>query len=133
MLEKQNELQGQCVVWADRALQQLIRLRSGPKSATRKSQSVLAPARNALVLADLGARMHRPHELDYVRAHWLLGAAHRVVGQFDESEQHLHDALERCRRVGLVEHEADMLIDLARLRAATMRRTRRSGWLRRRS
>jgi len=31
----------------------------------------------------------------------------------------LHEALERCRRIGAVDAEADILIDLARLRAAT--------------
>ena len=117
--EKQEDAQGQCVVWAYRALRQLLRLRSGPKSATRNPQSVVAPARRALELADETARTRYPVERDYVRAHWLLGAAHRVAGQFDEAEHHLHDALERCRRIGAVEVEADILIDLARLRAAT--------------
>ena len=55
---------------------------------------------------------------DYVHAHWLLGAAHRVASQPDEAERHLHEALERCRRINLVDHEAAILIDLARLRAA---------------
>ena len=54
-----------------------------------------------------------------MQADWLLGAAYRVVGQPDEAERHLHEALERCRRINLVEIEADILIDLARLRAAT--------------
>ena len=35
------------------------------------------------------------------------------------AERHLHEALERCRRINLVDHEANILIDLARLRAAT--------------
>ena len=74
-----------------------------------------------------------PYERDYVRAHWLLGAAHRVAGQHDEAERHLHEALERCRRINAVEAEADILIDLARLRVATgASRTRPSGWPRRR-
>jgi tetratricopeptide (TPR) repeat protein len=117
--EKQSDAQGQCLVWAYRALRELLRLRSRRKSAVRNPQSVLAPARRALELADEYARTSYPVERDYVRAHWLLGAAHRVAGQFDEAEQHLHDALERCRGIGLVEFEADILIDLARLRAAT--------------
>ncbi len=65
------------------------------------------------------ARNRYPLERDYVRSHWLLGASHRVAGQLDEAEHHLHEAVERCRRIGLVEVEADILIDLARLRAAT--------------
>jgi tetratricopeptide (TPR) repeat protein len=117
--EKQENAVGQCLVWAFRALRQLLRLRSSPKSAVRKPQSVLAPARRALVLADEMARARYPIERDYVRAYWLLGAAYRVAGEFDDAEHHLHEALERCRRIGLVEFEADILVDLARLRAAT--------------
>jgi len=117
--EKRNDAQGQCLVWADRALRELLLLRSGPQSAIRTPQSALAAARRALELSDEAARTSYPVERDYVRAHWLLGAGHRVAGQIDEAEQHLHDALERCRRIGLVETEADILIELARLRAAT--------------
>jgi tetratricopeptide (TPR) repeat protein len=65
------------------------------------------------------ARSGDPLELDYVRAYWLLGAAHRVAGETDEAERHLHEALERCRRINAVAVEADILIDMARLRAAT--------------
>jgi len=56
---------------------------------------------------------------DYVRAHWLLGAAHRASGNYDEAERHLNESLTRCRSINMVDHEADILIDLARLRAAT--------------
>jgi tetratricopeptide (TPR) repeat protein len=58
-------------------------------------------------------------ERDSIRAHWLLGAAYRVADQHSEAERHLQEALERCRRINLVEMEADILIDMARLRAAT--------------
>jgi len=117
--EKQTELQGQCVVWAHRARRELLRLRSGPQSAIRNPQSAVAPAGRALELADETARTRHPNERDYIRAHWLLGAGHRVAGKLDKAEHHLHDALERCRRSGLVEIEADIFIDLARLRADT--------------
>ena len=70
-------------------------------------------------MADEDARTTYPVERDYVRAHWLLGAAHCVAGQLGEAERHLHEALERCRRINMVDHEANILIDLARLSAAT--------------
>jgi tetratricopeptide (TPR) repeat protein len=78
----------------------------------------LASARRALELADEYAQTDYPLERDYVRAHWLLGAAHRAAGDHDPAECHLHEALERCRRINLVEFEADILIDLARLHLA---------------
>jgi len=113
-------VQAQGVIWAHRALRELLRLRSASQSAIRNLQSAIGPARRALNLAEggdpnIGGAVF-PQDL--VRAHWLLGAAHRVAGQYDEAARRLHEALERCRRINLVEVEADILIDLARLRAA---------------
>ena len=119
LFEKQENAQSQCVVWAYRAQRELLLLRSASQSAIRNTLSAIAPARRALELAEEQTRTGSPVERDYVRAHWLLGAAHRVAGQPDEAERHLHEALERCRRINVVDHEADILIDLARLRATT--------------
>ena len=47
-----------------------------------------------------------------------MGAAHRANGDYAEAERHLTEALTRCRGINMVDHEADILIDLARLRAA---------------
>ena len=58
----------------------------------------------------------RPNARDYVRVHWLLGAAHRVNENYIDAENHLHEALTRCRTINMVDHEGDILIDLARLR-----------------
>jgi tetratricopeptide (TPR) repeat protein len=114
--EKHAVLQG--VTCAYRALRELLLLRSASHPALRTPRSALDSARCALELADEWRRADYPLEREYVRAHWLLGAAHRVAGQFDEAERHLHQALERCRRINMVDHEADILIDLARLRSA---------------
>ncbi len=119
MFEEQNDVQSQGVVWAYRALGELLRLRTTAPSASPNPQTAIDSARRALHLADEDARTRYPVERDYVRSHWLLGAAHRVAGQADEAERHLNEALERCRRINLVDHEADILLDLARLRAAT--------------
>jgi len=121
MAEKSTHVQTQGFTWAFRALRELLRLRTAAnlKSEIPDLKSPLVPARRAMELADETARTQFPVERDYVRAHWLLGAAHRVVGQHDKAERHLHEALERCRRINMVDHEADILIDMARLRAAT--------------
>ncbi len=116
--EKQSEVQVQGGVWAYRALGELLRLRIAAPSVSPDAQTVIDSARRALHLADETARTLYPVERDYVRAHWLLGAAHRAAGQADEAERHLNEALERCRRINMVDHEADVLLDLARLGAA---------------
>ena len=51
-----------------------------------------------------------------MRAHWLLGAACRANGDPDAADRHLTEALTRCRGINMVDHEADILLDLARLR-----------------
>jgi tetratricopeptide (TPR) repeat protein len=119
MFDTRRGMQYLGVTWAYRALRGLLLVRSFPESAIRHAKSAIEMARRALELADKTASTHYPFERDYVRAHWLLGAAHRVAGQADEAERHLHEALERCRRINMVEMEGNILIDLARLRAAT--------------
>ncbi len=55
---------------------------------------------------------------DYVRAHWLLGSAYRANNELTLAEENLSKALNLCRQINLVDHEADILLDLARLRYA---------------
>jgi tetratricopeptide (TPR) repeat protein len=82
-------------------------------------RAALEAARQALELADEHARKYNPVEPDYVRAHRLLGAAHRANGNMGEADRHLSQALTRCRSINMVADEADILLELARLRAAT--------------
>ncbi|MEK6374315.1 MAG: tetratricopeptide repeat protein [Acidobacteriota bacterium] len=49
-----------------------------------------------------------------VRASWLLGAASLALGRHDDARSELQAALERCRRIAIVEFEADILLSLAR-------------------
>lgn len=115
--ESGNHVQSQGLCWADRALVHLARLRANRAADSAENPSaVLAAARRALELADEDARTTYPVERDYVQAHRLLGAALRESGDLAEAEHHLSEALERCRRINLVDHEANILIDLGRLR-----------------
>jgi hypothetical protein len=54
-------------------------------------------------------------ERDYVRVHWLLGVASRLAGHTEDAAQHLAEALTRCRRLDMIDHEAPVLTDLATL------------------
>jgi tetratricopeptide (TPR) repeat protein len=116
--QRRNYLPGQGLNYSYLALRELLLHRSASHLATDNPR-VIHLARMALEMADKWAKNNYPVERDYVSGHWLLGAAYRVAGKFDEAERHLHEALERCRRINNVETEADILIDLARLRAAT--------------
>jgi tetratricopeptide (TPR) repeat protein len=126
LFEKGRQVQSQCVVWAYRALQALLLARwtamtPNPQPPISSIPDALAAARRALELADETA--NDPGFVypvrDYVRAHWLLGSAHRANGDLTEADRHLSEALTRCRSINMVDHEADILLDLARLRTAT--------------
>jgi tetratricopeptide (TPR) repeat protein len=124
VFEKGNQVQWQGVVWTYRALCKLLQTRSvisggGWKPRNPEIASAIGAASRGLELADEMALAEYPLEVDYVRAHWLLGAATLIAGDIEVAERHLHEALERCRRINLVHFEADILIELARLRTAT--------------
>ena len=66
-------------------------------------------------------------ERDVIITEWLLGAALRAAGPstsstssgrggLDEADRHLTEALARCRAINMVDQEADILLDLARVR-----------------
>lgn len=138
LFEKQKDVHWQGVVWAYRALLGLLmgRASSPPPNlplleggtVSLNTSSLLSPqagegwvgvlsaARRALELADEDARTDSPVERDYVQAHWLLGAAHRVNHDLAAADRHLTEALTRCRAINMVDHEANILLDLARLR-----------------
>ncbi len=56
------------------------------------------------------------YELDIICAEWLLGAAYRGLGDLPQAEKHIHQALSRCRKINLINLEADILLELARVR-----------------
>ncbi|MGC1378343.1 MAG: TIR domain-containing protein [Anaerolineales bacterium] len=87
-------------------------------SAVSHYQSAIEHAKRALELADEMARTQFPVERDYVRIHWLLGAAYRASGVLPQAETHLGEALRRCRAINNVMDEANILLEVAKLRHA---------------
>ncbi len=114
LFEKVGHVQGQGIVWSHRALRWLLLARAG--AAGDPAAEALAAAQRALDKAE--ARTQYPLERDYVRAHWLLGAAHLAGGALEAAAPRLEEALTRCRTINMVDHEADILLSLAQLRAA---------------
>lgn len=120
--EEVRAVQYQGVVWAYRTQLCLLRLRA-PTTGTDSAEAIrklrsqtLAARHRALELAEEQARTDYPVERDFVRAYWVLGAACRESADLDEAERHLTEALIRCRGINAVDAEADILLDLARLR-----------------
>ncbi|MEE8163781.1 MAG: hypothetical protein V3T92_07260, partial [Anaerolineae bacterium] len=92
------------LTWGYRALWALLR---------GETKAALEAAHKARELADV-----RAYERDIIRAEWLLGAAHRVLGNLPKAETHLTEALTLCRRINLVELEPEILLEMARLQWA---------------
>ncbi len=129
LCEKLDHVQSQGLTWAYRALAGLLYQRglvlqpSGgiddqPAKINEDSTPfILSPetAGRALELAKERKKVGRPNASDFIRAYWLLGAALRVEGALSTAETHLIEALTRCRGIDLVETEAEILLNLARL------------------
>jgi tetratricopeptide (TPR) repeat protein len=114
MFERRQELQSQCIVWAYRALRALLMGDAG---------LALKAARQTRELWGKDAEQTDPIERGIIRAEWLLGAAlvaragqakGRPGKALAESENHLTEALHRCRSINMVDHEPDILLAWAR-------------------
>lgn len=73
-------------------------------------RSSLEAAKKARELANVEKR-----ERDIIWSEWQLGSAYRMASSFAIAETHLSYAINSCRRTGMIDLEADILIDLARL------------------
>ncbi|KAF0107510.1 MAG: TPR domain-containing protein [Anaerolineaceae bacterium] len=106
------------VIRAYHAQRFLLMVRSNPQSSIENLKSSIEYAKLALELADEVTRRNARIPRDYVRAYWLLGAAYRANNELTLAEENLSKALNLCRQINMVDHEADILLDLARLRYA---------------
>ncbi len=122
IFEKHHAVQSEGVIWSYRALRFLLLGRQTaddrPSSIVYRPLSAIECAQRALEMADEDARTDAPTPRDYIRAYWLLGSAYRANDELILAEENLSKALNLCRQIDIVEHEADILLDLARLRYA---------------
>lgn len=115
------------IVCAHRALMSLLRIRDAsctPDLVERVDANVanraLALAERSLTLVSYAAQTDHVQR-NYVRANWLMGAASRICGNLVAAEFHLNEALSGCRSSNLLEFEADILLEIAKLRACEKR------------
>ena len=118
LAERVEHVQMQGVNWSYRALRFLLIARSDPQSSTVNLKSSIECAHRAIELADEAAKTNAPTLSDYVHAHWLLGATYRSNNDLILAQGNLSKALNLCRQINMVDYEADILLDLARLRDA---------------
>ncbi|UCH88408.1 MAG: tetratricopeptide repeat protein [Thermoplasmata archaeon] len=53
---------------------------------------------------------------DFIAANWLIGASCVALRKPNKAEEPLNLAITECRKINLVQHEADILLSLAKLR-----------------
>jgi len=92
--------------------------RSDPGLLKENSKLAIAGSTRALEIANITEQLKHRYETDFVRAYWLLGSAYRMNNELTLAEENLSKALNLCRQINLVDYEADILLDLARLRYA---------------
>jgi len=120
LVHKLNAIQPESTIWAYSALRFLLIARSNPQSSIVNLESAIKCAKLALELAEGGdpniggAVVPR----DLVRSRWLLGAAYCANNELTLAEENLFKALNLCRQINAVETEAEILLDIARLRYA---------------
>jgi tetratricopeptide (TPR) repeat protein len=101
--------------WAYRSLRCLLLSRTEDQKNINLS---IEFANQALKLAEEHSMRRAPYPRDYIRAYWLLGAAYCANNDLTLAEENLSKALNLCRQINLVEVEADILLELAKLRYA---------------
>ncbi len=106
--EKEGHKQGICIDEAYRALVSLM---------NAQVEDALGHAGRARKLADV-----EKLERDIIWAEWLLGLSNLALNKLDEARGHLNKALKRCRRISMVYYEPDILLGLARLTLASVKK-----------
>ena len=106
----------QGVIWSDVSFLYLQYNRSIIKKDSKNIKAAMEASQKAIKLADEDSRLDSPTPRDYFRAYWLLGAAYRVYRDLKGAEENLSNAINICRQINLISEEADILLDLARLR-----------------
>ena len=116
-----HHIQMQGVTWSYRALRFLLLARVNSQSKIANLKSAIESAQRALELANEWQKITEranPNPRDYTRGLWLLGAAYCANNDLTLAEENLSKALNLCRQINMVDTEADILLDVARLRYA---------------
>jgi tetratricopeptide (TPR) repeat protein len=120
--ERESFIQNQGVTWVYRTRRLLLIARSNKSEnqqlAAKLIQLSISYAHRTLELAKETEKLRHPYATDFIRSYWILGAAYCANNELTLAEENLSKALNLCRQINLVNHEADILLDLARLRYA---------------
>ena len=78
-------------------------------------QKALKFATQSIEFAEITEKVRMRVPRDFIRANWLIGASYIAMEKPNEAEKPLNFAITECRKINLVEREADILLSLAKL------------------
>jgi tetratricopeptide (TPR) repeat protein len=107
LARKKNNKQIECVITAYSAYHALL-LKNYPLAIEK--------AQIAKRLADIPFPNIGKIPRDQIRAVWILGAIYCAIGNLTKAEENLSESIGMCRQINMVDYEANILLDLARLR-----------------
>ncbi len=112
LFEKLKNYQSIGVVWAYRSFRAL--LMGNPKEA-------LKCANKALEFAKKWEKEEHRNTRDFIRYNWLIGASNVAMGDTAQAEGPLNFAITECHKINLVELEAAILLEIAKLEYLKMK------------
>jgi len=107
--EKEGHSEGQGTVWSYRSLRAL--LMDEPKEALEAAKKAIEMA---IEWQKITGRAN-PNPRDLIQANWLIGASYVAMGDAKSAEAPLNYAITECRKINLVELEAAILLEMAKL------------------
>ncbi len=105
--KKESQSSDICHTYESRSLRAL--LMDDPTEALRCAQK-------ALEFAKKWEKEEYRLEIDYIHVNWLIGASYVAMKKPNEAEKPLTFAITECRKINLVELEASILLEMAKLR-----------------
>ncbi len=115
--KKSNHIQGHGVDERIRSLRALLMARNTDDTKLKTEYFLQATefAQRALKLTNEQVK-YFPVERDFIISHWLLGTSLRISSKLEDAEKHFSESLRRCRAINLVDHEANVLLEVSKLR-----------------
>jgi len=115
LFKEEEHEHAQAAVCIDKAFCYLLMLRKSQNSNKLKIK-IIKNLENAVGLLEEWARKAYPVPREFMYADWIRGAVYRLDGQLNFAESRVIKALSSCREISALSDEANILLDLARLR-----------------
>lgn len=120
IVKKTDAFQPQSLIWLYRAIHYYLRTRDKSELLDENLNHTIQSIKQTFkiqgsVEKNKGRSVARR---DKIRAYWILGAAYRDNNELSLADENLSLALNICRQINLVDNEADILLEIAKLRYA---------------